>query len=96
MIEAAERGNLKALYIMGENPMVTDPDTNHVRHCLQNLDLLVVQDIFLTETAQLADVVLPAACWAEIYRTGTTNVWFVASKNWPANSVGGCSVRNRN
>lgn len=65
MMKAAGEGELKALYIMGENPMVTDPDTNHVRHCLQNLDLLVVQDIFLTETAQLADVVLPAACWAE-------------------------------
>ena len=65
MMEAAGNGDIKALYIMGENPMVTDPDTKHVHHCLNNLDLLVVQDIFLTETAQLADVVLPAACWAE-------------------------------
>lgn len=65
MIAAAGRGELKALYIMGENPMVTDADTNHVRHALEGLDFLVVQDIFLTETAQTADVVLPAACWAE-------------------------------
>lgn len=56
---------LKCLYIMGENPMVSDPDINHVEHALKSLDFLVVQDIFLTETAQLADVVLPSACWAE-------------------------------
>jgi len=65
MMEAAGKGDIKALFIMGENPMVTDPDTHHVRHSLEKLDLLVVQDIFLTETAQLADVVLPAACWGE-------------------------------
>ncbi len=65
MMEAAGSGTLKGLFIMGENPMVTDPDTNHVRHSLEKLDLLVVQDIFLTETAQMADVVLPAACWGE-------------------------------
>lgn len=65
MMEAAGNGEVKALFIMGENPMVTDPDSHHVRHSLENLDFLVVQDIFLTETAQLADVVLPAACWGE-------------------------------
>lgn len=65
MMEAAGNGDIKALFIMGENPMVTDPDTHHVRSSLEKLDLLVVQDIFLTETAQLADVVLPAACWGE-------------------------------
>jgi len=59
MINAAETGEIKALYIMGENPMLSDPDTNHVEKCLRSLDFLVVQDIFLTETAQLADVVLP-------------------------------------
>jgi len=56
---------LKCLYIMGENPMVSDPDINHVEHALKSLDFLIVQDIFLTETAQIADVVLPSACWAE-------------------------------
>jgi formate dehydrogenase major subunit len=56
---------LKALYIMGENPMISDPDLSHVEHGMKNLEFLVVQDIFLTETAQLAHVVLPAACYAE-------------------------------
>lgn len=65
IINAADNGEIKVLYIMGENPMVSDPDINHVRHALQKLDFLVVQDIFLTETAQLADVVLPAASFAE-------------------------------
>lgn len=65
MMEAAGNGEIKFLYIMGENPMVSDPDTNHVKHALLNTEFLVVQDIFLTETAQLADVVLPAAAFAE-------------------------------
>jgi formate dehydrogenase major subunit/formate dehydrogenase alpha subunit len=65
MIPAAHDGTLKALYIIGENPLVSDPDVNHVEKSINNLDFLVVQDIFLTETAQLADVVLPTACYAE-------------------------------
>ena len=65
MIKAAGRGTLKALYVMGENPMLSDPDLNQVEKSLKNLDFLVVQDIFLTETAALADVVLPAASFAE-------------------------------
>jgi len=56
---------IKSMFILGENPMLSFPDINHVRTSLQRLDFLVVQDIFLTETAELADVVLPAACWAE-------------------------------
>ena len=64
MIPAA--GNaIKALYIMGENPILSDADAHHVDKCLKQLDFLVVQDIFLTETAQLADVVLPSTCFAE-------------------------------
>jgi formate dehydrogenase major subunit len=63
---------LKAIYIMGENPMVSDPDLTHVEHALKNLEFLVVQDIFLTETAQLADVVLPASCYAEKDGTQTS------------------------
>jgi formate dehydrogenase major subunit len=63
---------LKCIYIMGENPMVSDPDLGHVEHALKNLEFLVVQDIFLTETAQLADVVLPAACYAEKDGTQTS------------------------
>ncbi len=65
MIDAAETGEVKAMYIMGENPVISDPDANHVIKALQALDLLVAQDIFLTETAQLADVVLPGCSYAE-------------------------------
>jgi predicted molibdopterin-dependent oxidoreductase YjgC len=65
MINAARDGKLKALYIMGENPMLSDPDINHVKEGLDALDFLVVQDIFLTETARLADVVLPGVSFAE-------------------------------
>ena len=57
-------GRLRALYVFGENPIMSDPDSNHLRHALEQLELLIVQDIFLTETARLANVVLPAACWA--------------------------------
>ena len=65
MMNAAGSGKIKALYIMGENPLLSDPDLHHVKKELQKLDLLVVQDIFLTETAELADVVLPSASFAE-------------------------------
>jgi formate dehydrogenase major subunit/formate dehydrogenase alpha subunit len=65
MIGAAFEGNIRGMYIMGENPVLSDPDTQHTIKALQKLDFLVVQDIFLTETAELADVVLPAACFAE-------------------------------
>ncbi len=65
MTNAAAEGRVKGLYVMGENPMLSDPDINHVREALQSLDFLCVQDIFLTETAQMADVVLPAASFAE-------------------------------
>jgi formate dehydrogenase alpha subunit len=56
---------IKALYIMGENPILSDADGHHVEKCLSALDFMVVQDIFLTETAKLADVVLPSTCFAE-------------------------------
>jgi formate dehydrogenase alpha subunit len=65
MIPAAHDGTLKALYVIGENPLVSDPDVNHAEKSLNNLDFLVVQDIFLTETAALADVILPTSCYAE-------------------------------
>jgi formate dehydrogenase alpha subunit len=65
MIDAAHEGRLKALFIMGENPMMSDPDINHTREALENLDFLVVQDIFPTETSELAHVVLPGASFAE-------------------------------
>jgi formate dehydrogenase major subunit len=59
------------MYIMGENPAMSDPDLNHARHALATLEHLVVQDIFMTETAWLADVVLPATAWPE--KTGTVS-----------------------
>ena len=64
-IEAAAEGRLKSLFIVGENPMLSDPDINFVKKALDNLEFLVVQDIFLSETAEMADVVLPAASYAE-------------------------------
>ena len=65
MMDAAGDGRLKGMYVVGENPMMSEPDVNHTRQCLESLEFLVVQDIFLSETAQLADVVLPAASFAE-------------------------------
>jgi predicted molibdopterin-dependent oxidoreductase YjgC len=65
MMEAAGKGSLKAMYVMGENPMLSDPDINHVKSSLEALDFLVVQDIFLSETGKLADVVFPASSFAE-------------------------------
>jgi len=65
MLNEAVEGKLKAMYIMGENPMLSDPDINHVKKALENLEFLVVQDMFLTETALMADIVLPAASYAE-------------------------------
>ncbi|GMT47634.1 MAG: NADH-quinone oxidoreductase [bacterium] len=65
MIDEAETGGLKALYVMGENPLFNIPDSAKVKKALGNLDLLVVQDVHLTETAGIADVVLPATAWPE-------------------------------
>jgi len=71
MIPAAEKGILKALYVMGENPVVSDPNSSHTVKALKALELLVVQDIFMTDTAELAHVVLPAASFAEKVGTFT-------------------------
>ncbi len=65
MGEAAYEGKIKALYIMGENPMVTDPNLSHLKKAYGKLELLVVQDIFLTETGKLAHVVLPSRSFLE-------------------------------
>jgi len=65
MIQKAYAGELKSLFVIGENPMVSDPDLNHAKKALANLDFFVVQDIFQTETTRMADVVLPAVCFAE-------------------------------
>ena len=66
-----ETGEIKALYCIGENPLVADVHMNHTRKLLENLDLLIVQDIFMTETAEMADVVLPAKSWGEVDGTYT-------------------------
>jgi formate dehydrogenase alpha subunit len=65
MVEAAYRKDIKALYLVGENPALSDPDVQHVREALTRLEFFVVQDIFLSETAKFAHVVLPAASFAE-------------------------------
>lgn len=65
MIDAALNSKVKAMYIVGENLILSSPDISHVKEALEKLDFLIVQDIFLTETAELADVVLPAASFAE-------------------------------
>ncbi len=65
MVDQALKGGIKALYVLGENPMVSDPDLHHVQAALENVDFMVVQDIFPTETAQLADVVLPGVTFVE-------------------------------
>ena len=65
VMNAIHEGEISGMYIMGENPAMSDPDVQHVREALARLDLLVVQDLFLTETAFYADVVLPASAWPE-------------------------------
>jgi formate dehydrogenase major subunit len=74
MLEAMQAGELTALYVIGENPAQSEADTAHVRKLLDDLEFIVVQDIFLTATAELADVVLPAAAgWAESDGTSTSS-----------------------
>jgi formate dehydrogenase alpha subunit len=65
MLDMAVYGKLKAMYVMGEDPALTDADANHVRKALDSLEFLVAQNLFMTETAKYADVFLPAACYAE-------------------------------
>ena len=69
IMDAAHDARIKGMYVMGENPAMSDPDANHARAGLAKLEMLVVQDIFLTETAYLADVIFPASAWPE--KTGT-------------------------
>ncbi len=74
MFNAMGRGELRALYVIGENPADSDADVNHAREALEGLDILVVQDVFMTRTAEMADVVLPAALgWAESDGTVTNS-----------------------
>jgi formate dehydrogenase major subunit len=74
MFEAMERGELRALYVIGENPAQSEADAHHANKLLEELDCLIVQDIMLTKTAEMADVVLPAsASWAESEGTVTNS-----------------------
>jgi len=88
-INAAADGELKALYVMGENPMMSDPDQNHVREALEKLEFLVVQDIFLTPTTEFADVVLPAASYAEKDGTFTSTERRVQRVRQAIDPIGG-------
>jgi formate dehydrogenase major subunit len=65
MMNGAANGNVKSLFIVAENPMLSDPNLHHVKESLENLELLIVQDIFMTETAKLAHVILPGASFIE-------------------------------
>jgi formate dehydrogenase alpha subunit len=65
MLEGVEKGTVRCMYVIGENPMASDPDLNHVRHALKQTEFMVVQDLYATETCQFAHVVLPAASFAE-------------------------------
>ena len=69
IVDAIHEGEIRGMYVLGENPAMSDPDLDHARQALARLEHLVVQDIFLTETANYADVILPASAWAE--KTGT-------------------------
>src|SRR5437660_11777697 len=69
IMDAVHAGEIRGMYIMGENPAMSDPDVEHARQALADLEMLVVQDIFLTESGYLADVVLPASAFPET--TGT-------------------------
>src|SRR5690242_21920845 len=69
IMNAVHAGTIRGMYIMGENPAMSDPDVAHARQALAELEMLVVQDIFLTETCYLADVILPASAFPE--KTGT-------------------------
>ncbi len=65
MVDAAEKGVIRGYYVMGENPMMSEPDLRHARHVMEELDFVLVQDIFMNETGEYADIILPAASFAE-------------------------------
>jgi len=65
MMDAAVEGSLKAMFVLGEDPVMTDPDANHIKKAFKKMDFVVVQELFMSETAKLADVILPGASFAE-------------------------------
>ncbi len=93
MTEAVDKmaqGEIKALYVMGENPLMSDPDLNHLKKAFERLDFLMVQDIFLNETAQMAHVVFPAALFAEKEGTVTNTERRVQRVRKAVRPPGGC------
>ena len=89
MVEEALRGNIKAMYVTGENPLLSEPDLHHAEEAFKNLEFLVVQDIFMHETAEVADVVLPAATFAEKDGTFTNSERRVQRVRAVVDPVGG-------
>ncbi len=89
MLDGMHDGSIKFMYIMGENPIVSDPDINHVKEAFENIEFMVVQDIFLTETAEYADVVLPASSYAEKDGTFTNTERRVQFINKAVEPIGG-------
>jgi len=73
MVGGAATGSVKGMFVLGENPMMSEPDQNHARHALEKLEFLVCQDIFINETGMMADVILPAASFAEKEGTFTNS-----------------------
>ncbi len=73
MVEAADRGELKAMYVVGENPLLAEPDLSHAGEAMKKLEFLVVQDIFMHETAEITNVILPACSFAEKHGTFTNS-----------------------
>lgn len=88
MLEAAIAGKFKALWIMGEDTLMTDPNTHHIRKAMEQLDLLVVQELFMSATAEMADVVLPAASYFEKNGTFTNGERRVQRVNKVIESIG--------
>ena len=89
MVEEALRGNIKAMYVTGENPLLSEPDLHHAEEAFKSLEFLVVQDIFMHETAEVADVVLPAATFAEKDGTFTNSERRVQRVRAVVDPVGG-------
>ena len=73
MVDAAEKGAIQGYFIMGENPMMSEPDLGHARHVMEELDFILFQDIFLNETGEYADIILPVASFAEKEGTFTNS-----------------------
>ncbi len=88
MIDGAMKGNFKALWIMGEDTLMTDPNSNHIRKAFEKLDILIVQELFMSATAEMADVVLPASSYFEKNGTFTNGERRVQRVNKVVESIG--------